>query len=107
MVVLLLVEIGVGIAGFVLKDEINESIEENMSTLMREDYLSQNATRNLFDELHKDVSSFCVMFLFKLITKDVEICTIEEHFSKITWCTQPQNMDCDDCLLTFSNHCFR
>ena len=56
MVILLLVELGVGIAGYILQDEIGDTIEENMDKLMRNDYLSENATRNLFDTMHEDVS---------------------------------------------------
>ena len=66
MVVLLLVEIGVGIAGFVLQDEISDTIEDNMYRLMSEDYFEENnATRNLFDELHQDVSYSYIKFCSK------------------------------------------
>ncbi|XP_072032679.1 CD63 antigen-like [Amphiura filiformis] len=54
MVVLLLVEVGVGIAGYVLRDELSDTIEENMFKLMPE-YISANATKNLFDNMHEDL----------------------------------------------------
>lgn len=55
MVILLITEIGVGIAGYVLRDEISDTIEDNMETLMYNDYLESNATRTLFDKMHEDL----------------------------------------------------
>lgn len=50
IVVILLLELGGGIAGYVLRDDIEASVRKNMEILMPK-YLTQNATQTLFDNM--------------------------------------------------------
>jgi len=54
IVVLLVAELGGGIAGYVLRDDIKDAIETNMKELMAF-YNNETATRKLFDHMQQDL----------------------------------------------------
>lgn len=76
MVILLITEIGVGIAGYVLRDDISDTIQKNMEQLMNDNYLDPktNATRDLFDTMHEDVSFICKSLLIGLYVMRIKAC---------------------------------
>jgi CD63 antigen len=53
IVILLLAELGGGIAGYVLRDDIKNAIDDNMNDLLPK-YTTQNATKKLFDGMQQD-----------------------------------------------------
>ena len=55
IVVILLLELAGGIAGYVLRGDIEEAVKTNMDELMSK-YDTQNATKDLFDNMQKEVS---------------------------------------------------
>ena len=56
IVVILLLELGGGIAGYVLRDDIEDAVRKNMEDLMPK-YISNNNTKNVFDKMQEEVST--------------------------------------------------
>ena len=54
--VILLLELGGGIAGYVLRDDIEDAVRKNMEDLMPK-YISNNNTKNVFDKMQEEVST--------------------------------------------------
>ncbi|XP_071791289.1 CD63 antigen-like [Asterias amurensis] len=54
IVVILLLELGGGIAGYVLRDDIEDVVRKNMADLMP-NYTSNNNTKNVFDKMQEEL----------------------------------------------------
>ncbi|XP_033107840.1 CD63 antigen-like isoform X2 [Anneissia japonica] len=54
LIVLLVAEVGIGIAGFVMNDEVKDQITENMDATMK-DYQTVNVTRDLWNDMQKNL----------------------------------------------------
>ncbi|XP_071488805.1 CD63 antigen-like isoform X1 [Diadema antillarum] len=70
MVVLLILELAAGIAGYVLRDDIDNLVDENMRDLMPQ-YNSSESTQKLFDDMQKNlkccgVSNYTEWFGFNM-----------------------------------------
>ena len=56
MVLLLILELAAGISGYVLRDDIDRLVDENMTELQKE-YNSSTSTQQLFDNMQENVST--------------------------------------------------
>ena len=55
MIVLLIIEVAAGIAGYVLRDDIDNAIDTEMGHYM-EIYNSSDSAREIFDKMQQEVS---------------------------------------------------